>query len=122
MEAVISLVRVLAVGIGLLQQPYVGVACPHANSTTCSRVGIAVWAARASEVDATLAGVRVRLRPPPQQGSYWSGFVRLDLKKLGVPSSWYGQPVKWLTLRLRIHNRSGWHSAKLRVLLHPGWG
>lgn len=119
-----ALVTALSLGLGLSREPYIGVACSHANSTTCGRVGIAVWLARrhAIRVDATLAGARVRLIPPKAVGSFWVGFVHLPLHAMGLPTSWEGSPPKRLTLRLRIHYASGWRSGTLRIQLSPGWG
>jgi hypothetical protein len=114
----------LSFGIGLARDPYVGVACPGANSTVCGRVGIALWLARrhAIRVEATLAGVHVRLTPPKEVGSYWVGFVHLPLRQLGLPRSWAGDPAKRLTLVVRIHYPGAWRTARLRVDLHAGWG
>jgi hypothetical protein len=114
----------LSFGLGLSRDPYIGVACPHANSTTCGRVGIAVWLARrhAIRIDATLAGAHVRLIPPRQVGSFWLGYVRLPLERLGVPAHWEGNPPKRLRLTLRIRYGSGLRSGTLRLELSPGWG
>jgi hypothetical protein len=114
----------LSLGLGLARDPYVGVACPRANSTACGRVGIAVWLppSRAIRVDATLAGAHVRLIPPKQVGSYWVGFVHLPLQRMGLPQSWAGDPQKELTLRLRIRYAGGWRTGNVRLLLHAGWG
>src|SRR5882757_3731432 len=102
----------LSLGLGLARDPYVGVACPRANSTTCGRVGIAVWLARRHviRVDATLAGAGVRLAPPTAAGSFWVGFVHLPLRAMGLPESWAGTPAKRVTLVLRIRYPSGWRT------------
>jgi hypothetical protein len=114
----------LSLGLGLSRDPYVGVACAQSNSTACGRVGIAVWLARrhAIGVDATLAGTHVRLAPPKAVGSFWVGFVRLPLRRMGLPESWAGTPAKRLTLMLRVRYPSGWQTGTLRVQLSPGWG
>jgi hypothetical protein len=114
----------LSLGLGLSRQPYVGVACRQANSTTCGRVGIAVWLGRrhAVRVEATLAGARVVMAAPKTPSAFWVGFVRLPLRSMGVPQSWSGSPAKRLTLSLQIRYRSGWRSGALRVELRPGWG
>jgi hypothetical protein len=119
-----AILGALSLGLGLAREPYVGVACPHANSTVCGRVGIAVWLARrhAMRVDATLAGVHVRMSPPKEVGSYWVGFVRLPLRKMGLPSSWAGDPAIRLNLLVRIRYPSGWRSKLLHLYLHAGWG
>jgi hypothetical protein len=117
-------VSAFSLGLGLVRDPYVGVACSGPNSTTCGRVGIAVWVARrhAIRVDATLSGVHVRLAPPKMVGSYWVGFVHLPLRSMGLPASWAGAPAKQLTLQLRIRYPSGWRTGTLRLDLHSGWG
>ena len=100
-----------------------GVTC--GNLTACDRVGIAVWLTHpASEVDATLEGIHIRLRPPlGRTEDYWSGFVHLPLQSLGLPTWWDGaHPSKTLTLYLRVDYRSGWRDGKVRVQLLPGWG
>lgn len=124
MAAMAALLTAFSLGLGLSRDPYIGVACSQANSTTCGRVGIAVWLARrhAIRVDATLAGARVRLSPPKTIGGFWVGYVHLPLQTMGVPKSWYGTPEKRLTLMLRIHYASGWRTGTLRVPLRPGWG
>jgi hypothetical protein len=101
---------------------YLGVAC--GNVTTCDRVGVAVWLTHpASEVDATLAGVHVRLEPPRRTQDYWGGFVYVPLRSLGLPSWWDGaHPAKAMTLHLRLHYSSGWRDGDVRVELSPGWG
>lgn len=113
-----------SLGLGLVRDPYAGVACPAPNTTTCGRVGIAVWVARrhAMRVDATLAGAHVQLAPPKMVGSYWVGFVHLPLRRMGLPASWEGVPAERLTLRLHIRYSSGWRTGTLRIGLHPGWG
>jgi hypothetical protein len=112
--------------LALAQAPYIGVSCPTANVTSCGRVGIAVWLARrgASEVDAVLAGVHVRLGPPPREGAgqSWRGFVHLPLRAMGLPRWWAGSPAKKLTLQLRVRYGSNWRVARTRLRLGAGWG
>jgi hypothetical protein len=124
MAGLAALLSALSLGLGLARDPYVGVACPQANSTACGHVGIAVWVARrhAIRVDATLGGAHVRLLPPKQIGSFWVGFVHLPLQRMGLPQSWAGDPEKDMTLRLRIRYPSGWRTGNVRLLLHAGWG
>lgn len=124
MAAFAALLSALSLGLGLARDPYVGVACHQPNSTACGRIGIAVWLARrhATRVDATLAGVHVRLAPPDAVGGFWVGFVRLPLRSIGLPASWTGAPPERLTLRLRIRYPSGWQSGTRRLYLHSGWG
>jgi len=114
----------LSLGLGLVQPPYLGVACPGPNVTTCDRVGIAVWVARSpAQVDATLDQHSVRLQLQAAPIGMWVGFVHLPLRSLGIPKTWYGsKPVKMLTLHLRVHFRSGWRAGQVRVQLSPGWG
>jgi hypothetical protein len=102
---------------------FIGVTC--GNITTCNRVGVAVWLRHpATEVDATLSAVHVRLRAPQRPTrDYWSGFVHLPLRSLGLPSWWDGaHPAKAMTLHLRVHYSSGWRDGDVRVQLSPGWG
>src|SRR5436853_7276901 len=119
MVGFVSVLSALSLGLGLAREPYVGVACPQANTTACGRVGIAVWLARrhAIRVDATLAGVHVRLAPPKAVGSFWVGFVRLPLRRVGLPGSWAGDPAMPLTLLVRIRYPSGWRSKSVRLYL-----
>ena len=119
-----AVLSAFSLGSGDARDPYVGVACHQPNVTTCGRVGIAVWLARrhAIRVYATLAGVQVRLTPPEAVGGFWVGFVRLPLRKMGLPTSWAGEPPVRLALAIRIHYPSGWRSDTLRLYLHSGWG
>src|ERR1700730_15641383 len=82
--------------LGLAQPPFLGVSCSVANSTSCGRVGIAVWVKEgATRIAAQLAGATVRLDAPPRiRGrTYWQGFVHLNLRRLGLPGQWYGSKV-----------------------------
>lgn len=110
----------------LARTPYVGVACPTANVTTCGRVGVAVWLGRrgASEVVASLAGVRARLGPPPRHTSSpsWRTFVHLPLSRMGIPAVWEGTPYKTFTLRILARYGRHWYGRTLVVPLRPGWG
>jgi hypothetical protein len=112
----VFLATLLAAGsLGLAQPPYLGVACPQANVTSCGRIGIAVWLDRnAVSVDATLAGETVRLR---KRARFWSGFVGADL---GLPRYWTGSQL--VTLRLAIRYPHGTARGAVRATLHPGWG
>jgi hypothetical protein len=124
MAGLAAMLSAFSLGLGLARDPYIGVACHQPNSTTCGRVGIAVWLARphAVRVDATLAGAHARLTPPSAVGGFWVGFVRLPLRTMGLPSSWAGAPPERLTLIVRIRYPSGWGSGTLRLYLHSGWG
>jgi hypothetical protein len=114
----------LSLGLGFVQPSYLGVACPAANVTKCGRVGIAVWlAGRPAQVDATLDRHSVRLQLKAAPIGMWVGFVHLRLRSLGIPKTWYGgEPVKMLTLHLRVRFQSGWRTGQVRVQLAPGWG
>lgn len=117
------LLSAVSLGLGLVRAPYVGVACPGPNSTVCGRVGIAVWLARpATEVDVAVDGRRTRLRLLNAPSGMWIGFVRLRVGALGLPPTWFGTPVKWMTLHLRVHFRDGWRAGAVRVQLRPGFG
>ncbi len=111
----------VSLGLGLSRTPYLGVACPHANSTRCGRVGVAVWVSRpASGIEATVQGVRVELHPSGGRRAPWIGYVHLRLRALGIPSWWAG--VRPITVRLRILRAGRWRAGSVRALLHPGWG
>jgi hypothetical protein len=123
MVALSVLLSAASLGLGLVRAPYVGVSCPRPNSTTCGRVGIAVWLAHpATEVDATLGGRRTHLRLLNAPSGMWGGFVRVRLAALGIPPTWFGTPVKWMTLHLRVQLRKGRRSGAVRVRLMAGWG
>jgi hypothetical protein len=119
-----TLLSAVSLGLGLVRPPYLGVACPGADVTTCGRVGIAVWLTeRPTEVNAILDGHRVRLRLEAAPSGQWIGFVHLPLRSLGLPVHWYGtRPFKRMTLHLRVRSRSGWREGTVRVQLSPGWG
>ncbi len=119
-----AILSAFSLGLGLARDPYIGVACHQPNSTTCGRVGIAIWLARrhAMRIDATLAGEHIRLTPPNAVGAFWVGFVHLPLGKMGLPASWAGTPSEQLTLLVRIRYPSGWRTGTLRLYLHSGWG
>jgi len=115
-----------ALGLPLAESPYAGVSCSEANVTTCGRIGVAVWLARrgAGEVDAVLAGARVRLQPPPKgaPAPSWRGFVHLPQATLGLPRVWTGEPAKRVALEVRARYGSTWREARTLVRLSPGWG
>jgi len=111
-------------GLGLARAPVLGITCGNVV-TKCNRLGIAVWLTKpASEVDASLVGVHVRLRPPRGRAAdYWSGFVHVAPGSLRLPYFWDGaHPKRTLTLHVRVHYGSGWRSGNVRVRLSPGWG
>ena len=110
--------------LGLFQPPYLGVACHGSNTTTCGRIGIAVWLrGPARRVDASLAGVTVRLHDDGLAGQYWTGYATLPPGWLGLPPRWYGtKPTKWLLLRLTIRRADGTARGAVRSFLHAGFG
>jgi hypothetical protein len=110
------LASLLAAGsLGLAQPPYLGVACPHANVTSCGRIGIAVWLdGNARAVEATLGGETVRLR---KRARFWSGFVHAEL---GLARFWTGSRL--VTLRLTVRYPARTARGSVRATLRPGWG
>jgi hypothetical protein len=127
-------------GLSLRRPPYLGVACPGANSIACDRVGLAVWLVKpASRVTASVAGLPVPMRIPPgfrptpylgPRGGYWEGFlqpaglrdgalrVRPDAGRL----TWYGRPPLSASVRITAHYRDGSATTIVRAQLRPGWG
>jgi hypothetical protein len=115
---------VLSLGLGLARTPYLGVACHQPSSTTCGRVGIAVWVrGRATAVQATVRGASVRLQRETWANgeTRWIGYVHLRLRVMGIPAGWTG-PAKRLLLRLRVRRGGIWRVGAVPVLLSPGWG
>ena len=124
MVGLATLVSVLSLGLGLARTPYLGVACHEAKSTTCGRVGIAVWLRGApTTVQAIVRHASVRLRHEKWANGEtpWIGYVHLPLRAMGVPAGWSG-PAKRLLLHLRVRRNGGWRSGTVPVLLSPGWG
>ena len=113
----------VAATVGLVRPPYLGLACPGPDLTTCGRVGVAVWLRRpARRVRATLNGVPVPMHAGGLGGkgpTYWQGFARFAPGRLGLPPRWYGtKPAKWLLLRVVVDGRR----QSVRAQLRPGWG
>lgn len=114
--------------LGLAQQPWMGVACSgQPNITTCGRVGIGVWLRHpAASVNATVAGVHVKLHPGGFGGpgpTYWEGYPHLNLHRLGLPRSWAGErPIKILKLRLTVRYPHRVATGTITVQLRAGWG
>jgi hypothetical protein len=102
--------------LGLTREPYLGVACRAPNTTTCGRIGIAVWLTRAPiSVDAAVAGKTVRLS---RTGApYLSAYIHADI---GLPPFWTGS--RTMSLRLVIRDPHRTVRGTIRVTLHPGWG
>ena len=119
---------VAAGSLGLAQPPSMGVACPgQPNVTTCGRVGIGVWLRHpATGVEATVAGVRVKLHAGGFGGTgptYWEGYPHLDLPRLGLPRVWLGdRPVEVLKLRLVVRYPHRVAADTVGVRLRSGWG
>jgi hypothetical protein len=119
-----TLVSVWSLGLGLTRTPYLGVACHQANTTTCGRVGIAVWLRRTpTAVQATVRNASVRLQRKSWANgeTTWIGYVHLPLRAMGLPAGWTG-PFKRLLLHLRVRRGGVWRTGTVPVLLSPGWG
>jgi hypothetical protein len=128
------LLAALTVTAGLLgAPPYVGVACPQANSIGCDRVGVAVWVrGPARAVRAVVAGRAIRLRYAwsDDRGRAWIGYVRqagLRDGVLRVPADgrglWFGRDAPAVRVRVVVVRRSGVALRLTRVVsLRPGWG
>lgn len=113
--------------LGLSRPPMIGVACHQANSTSCGRVGIAVWLDHpATAVRAKLGGALIRLHAGGLGGrgpTYWEGYVHLSASTLRLPAYWYGaDPPRYLRLRLRITYPSRVATGAVRLRLNAGWG
>jgi hypothetical protein len=125
------------------QSPYMGVACPVANSIACDRVGLAVWLRRpAVAVTATIAGAPLKLnwggdrspgfalRHDPTPRTAFDGFLqpagivaRLRVKPEPGTSTWLGSgtPTPFVALRIDYgHGRIV--LTRLRLPLSAGWG
>jgi hypothetical protein len=127
-------------GVLLARAPYLGVACPQANSIACDRVGLAVWLRHAAEsVTATIQGRALRLDDDEWSGPalpngrrrMFAGFLQpaglldgpLKVKPEARSSRWYGRTPVRAGVRLTIR-RSGEHYTRtsLVVPLAAGWG
>lgn len=120
--------------------PYLGLACPKANSIACDRVGLTVWLERAATgVSASVNGRPLRLeaggtggRPPT---THWEGFLqpagmlrgalKITPDRLlgGDRYSWMGSHFKdaWVTIAIRRPDGST-DEASLPVPLAAGYG
>lgn len=119
----------------LAREPELGVACPHANSLACDRVGLGVWLkAPAAGVSATIAGTPLRLHAGGLGGrgpKYWEGYLTpagLLSGALKVTPDrgryfWRGTRPKLARLVLTIH-RALHRPVEVAqtVELRPGWG
>jgi hypothetical protein len=120
--------------------PYLGMACPKANSIACDRVGLTVWLKRAATgVSASVNGRPLRLeaggtggRPP---ATHWEGFLqpagmlrgalKITPDRLlgGDRYYWVGSHFKdaWVTIAIRRPDGST-DEASLPVPLAAGYG
>jgi hypothetical protein len=124
MVVLATLASLFSLGLGLTRTPYLGVDCPYANTTTCGRVGIAVWLKdRPTAIEASIGKAHVRLRAPspPNVRAPWVGYVHLPLRAMGIPASWTGS-ARPLRLHLRVERAGTWQTGTVRALLYPGFG
>ena len=118
----------------LSRAPYLGVACPEANSIACDRVGLAVWLRHAAtSVTATINGRALRLRAgrPDGRGAWYLGYLQpagmLDGPLKVTPDrgrySWQGRHPKDALVSIQIRRTGGRvDDASLSVPLRAGWG
>ena len=121
----------------LPRRPYLGVACPQANSIRCDRVGLAVWVSRgaaAVTVTATVDGRRLALHRAwrEHRGRVWTGFLHpaglLGDGPLHVTPDrgryfWAGRHPT--TARVAVRVRAPGGAVRVRSLCVPlmaGWG
>ena len=122
------------------QAPYMGVACPVANSIACDRVGLAVWLRRpAVTVSATLAGRPLALNwhgdtPPASAPQHVRAAFDGYLQPAGIVSRlhvapeaggrrWYGDGAPSPLVRFRIDYGHGTVVlTQEHVMLAAGWG
>lgn len=114
--------------------PYLGVACPVANRTSCDRVGLAVWLRKpARSVVASMGGRSFRLDDPTWSGPRRNGLRRMfagfqkpaGLRRgpLRIPTTWTGLPPVKTRVRIRVTLASGAvRTTRVTVGLSPGWG
>jgi hypothetical protein len=128
---------------GLVYGPYLGVACPRANSTGCARVGFdLVLRRRAVAVAASVAGRSIHLISPGpvphdagDRGRDWGGYLdHVGLGRKGSPfrippsgrarGVWAGRPALYLPVRVVATYPDGRRAAFVfpRVFLSPGFG
>jgi hypothetical protein len=121
----------------LAKAPYMGVACPVANSIACDRVGLAIWLRHpATTVTATIAGRPLILDGPSPDGrgpptrTAFAGFLqpagivtRLHVTPDDGPDGWLGSRSPAPLVRLRIRYASGRTlTTQLHADLAAGWG
>ena len=119
----------------LRRPPYMGVACPTANSIACDRIGLAVWLRQpALTVTATIADRHLRLRPSGPEGdgaTYWEGYLQpaglLDGPLKVTPDRgryfWRSKHARYAALALTIEGHHGVvRHLLLRQWLAAGWG
>jgi hypothetical protein len=118
----------------LTRAPYLGVACPTANSIACDRVGLGVWLrGRATRLTATIDGRTFALRPPRTRDGFWNGFLKpaglvTPGRALHVTPDrgryyWEGRHPVRTVVHLSATIPGGAHaSAFVAVDLHAGYG
>jgi hypothetical protein len=120
----------------LARSPYLGVACPRANSIRCDRLGLAVWLARpATAVSATIVGRPLRLHRGWAAGHgtrAWTGYLQpagllADGPLRITPDRgrffWQGSHPKRVRVEVRVHSPGGAVRVRSRcVWLAAGWG
>ena len=118
----------------LSRAPYLGVACPEANSLACDRVGLAVWLRRpGARVTATINGRPLRLHAGRRDGraAWYRGYLQpaglLDGPLKVTPDRgrhfWQGSHPKDAFVRIEIRRASGEvDGVSLSVPLRAGWG
>jgi hypothetical protein len=114
----------------LTRVPYMGVACTTPNSTTCERIGLAVWLRHpAAVVSATVVGQRFALHDEhwrARAGEVFAGYLHMRGlgRRLGIPyGHWKGNPTPYAVVRVRVRYRHGARvTTRVRVPLMAGWG
>jgi hypothetical protein len=116
----------------LSEAPAVGVACRRPSSIACDRVGVAVWLKRAAVgVTVTIAGKRLRLRPPRSRKGWWEGFLHpagmIDGALRVTPDRgrfyWQGTHPRDVHIVVAITRASsGTDRTSVTVPLRAGWG
>jgi hypothetical protein len=118
----------------LSREPYLGVACPEANSIACDRVGLAVWLKhRAAHVTAAVDGRSLRLRAARSdgRGAWYEGYLQpaglLDGPLKVTPDRgryhWAGAHPRTARVTIAVRRADGRRAeAHVRVALRAGWG
>jgi hypothetical protein len=119
----------------LARSPYMGIAVCHPSSSTCYRVGLAVWLKRpARSVTAMSSGVSVSLNRTDRSGIQMISFVRrrefigffepagiVPRASLRTPDASPRSPIAAVTLTINTgHGQT--LITRLRVPVQAGWG